>query len=48
MPNLEKCQAKCLDYEVLKMKIVILGGRSLIGSKTVEILQKQGHELHER
>ncbi len=27
------------------MKIVVIGGRGLIGSRTVEILKKQGHEV---
>ncbi len=27
------------------MKIIVIGGRGLIGSKTVEILRKQGHEV---
>jgi uncharacterized protein YbjT (DUF2867 family) len=27
------------------MKIVVIGGRGLIGSKTVEILRKKGHEV---
>src|SRR5256714_15675381 len=37
--------ARCESKERCKMKIVVIGGTGLIGSKTVAILRQGGHEV---
>src|SRR2546421_9775989 len=37
--------ARCESKERRKMKIVVIGGTGLIGSKTVAILRQGGHEV---
>src|SRR5437762_13849101 len=37
--------ARCESKEICKMKIVVIGGTGLIGSKAVAILRQGGHEV---
>src|SRR5213596_1379878 len=44
-PSSRAKPARCESKEKSKMKIVVIGGTGLIGSKTVSILRQGGHEV---
>src|SRR5213596_2280530 len=44
-PSSRAKPARCESKEKSKMKIVVIGGTGLIGSKTVAILRQGGHEV---
>src|SRR5438046_10735058 len=44
VPSYRRCEATTADLTG-KMKIVVIGGTGLIGSKTVPILRQRGHEV---
>src|SRR5206468_9711065 len=44
-PSSRAKPARCPNKEKSKMKIVVIGGTGLIGSKTVAILRQRGHEV---
>src|SRR5436309_5467294 len=44
-PSSRAKPARCANKEKSKMKIVVIGGTGLIGSKTVSILRQRGHEV---
>src|SRR5438445_4259910 len=44
-PSSRAKSARCESKEKSKMKIVVIGGTGLIGSKTVSILRQGGHEV---
>src|SRR2546429_10015514 len=44
-PSSRAKSARCESKEKSKMKIVVIGGTGLIGSKTVSLLRQGGHEV---
>src|SRR5437667_4104206 len=44
-PSSRAKPVRCASKEKSKMKIVVIGGTGLIGSKTVAILRQRGHEV---